>query len=122
MNAAQIAYKKAISKTRKAIAEGGGKSQPAWLKEFANRLPEEGELDCVPEIKDKVALRKKALGDGESEKTYEQLAFWIYTNVVSQNAFEVGLIIHNLRRRPFAPHIIDLPFFVVHQHTRLSSF
>ena len=89
--------------------------QPAWLKEFANRLPEEGELDCVPEIKDKVALRKKALGDGESEKTYEQLAFWIYTNVVSQNAFCSSL-------SPISPPTKMLPKHRVHSapHTTQS--
>jgi hypothetical protein len=88
------ADKKAISKTRKAITSGG-KNQPAWLKEFANRLPEEEEEE-EPEVKSRDTIRKEALGNGESKDLYEKLAYAVYVHIVSKNAFETFILLNIL--------------------------
>ena len=66
-----------------------------WLKEFADRLPEEAEAHQEEKV-DKWDVRKKLLhGGSESESPYERLAWWIYENITSRLWFE-GFILLNI--------------------------
>mmetsp|Transcript_30215 Transcript_30215/g.67703 ORF Transcript_30215/g.67703 Transcript_30215/m.67703 type:complete len:957 (+) Transcript_30215:246-3116(+) len=85
VNAAQLAYKKARKATRQAIKEA--KNQPAWLREFANRLPDNNE-EPVQEEKPETRLEAKRRELGSSSNPYERCALWIYENITSANWFE----------------------------------
>lgn len=96
MNAATVAYKREIAKTRAAIKDGAGKGDvEPWLKEFADRLPEEAEPEEEVKLTKSATRRALLHGGDDSPDRYERIAWWVFDNIVRQNWFE-GFILLNI--------------------------
>ena len=88
-NAAAVAYKKAIKRTRD--EEYLRKHFPPWMKFFAAKLPEKDVADTDLKIHETVRHRKeRELRD--SPNKYEQYCWYAYLYFTSQNWFEAFIM------------------------------
>eukprot|EP00615_Pteridomonas_danica_P011765 CAMPEP_0114346930 /NCGR_PEP_ID=MMETSP0101-20121206/13474_1 /TAXON_ID=38822 ORGANISM="Pteridomonas danica, Strain PT" /NCGR_SAMPLE_ID=MMETSP0101 /ASSEMBLY_ACC=CAM_ASM_000211 /LENGTH=1430 /DNA_ID=CAMNT_0001483895 /DNA_START=53 /DNA_END=4345 /DNA_ORIENTATION=+ len=91
MNAANMAYQKAIKKTRD--KQYLAQNHPVWMQYFAENLPEKVEAR-VGLSETKRHRKKRILAN--SERLYNRIAWFVYSKITSQVWFEVVILVNIL--------------------------
>jgi len=90
-NAASLAYRKAITKTRETLVEGH--DNPVWLVHFANKLPDD-DSDSAPSSLFESGHHRKERKFSKSNNLYFKLAWFIHTRITSKDWFEFFILLN----------------------------
>jgi len=91
INAANMAYRKAIRQTRD--VEFLKRSYPSWMSYFAEKLPEKNDDDRTLQIKD-TPRHKREAEFLHSESPYNQFAFYMWLHVTNTFWFESFIMVN----------------------------